>query len=458
MTNQTRLSRWQRVGAAGGVGLPLLLTLALCPAEAHAAGEAPAQAPPAAGTAPVPRPVLSLAECLQLAFQRQPVLAARRASLAAAEDSARGLDNLRVPTFLARDLPVRRKQAALGVTAAAVGLDQAERETAYAVTRTYFTAIYARDQEDVARGVVEHLSAVHGTVERLLKAGDRDIADTDVDRTTVYLELAETRRLQAAEGMERALAALKEAIGLEPGCCLDVPPGHLPEPNLRICCADVVAWALARRGDLVQATTFAEVTGLEVEAQGTSHRPRKDTFATGADIHALQVPQAFHDTEYRPGGELPEMPNTMVGSRSDRVQHAQSLNERAAAVADKTRNLIVLEAEDAFRRWEEASRKLEHTRKAIAGGDRLSENTRNQFTARLKVRLEEVITAQVLAAQARSQHNETLYQEILALADLERITAGAFCAGLAAPPLAPAPASAPTPPPNGEAGKPTVGQ
>jgi len=136
------------------------------------------------------------------------------------------------------------------------------------------------------------------------------------------------------------------------------------------------------------------------------------------------------------------------------VQHAQSLNDRAAAVADKTRNLIVLEAEDAFRRWEEAARKLEHTRKGIAAGDRLAENTRNQFTARLKVRLEEVITAQVLAAQARSQHNETLYQEILALADLERITAGAFCAGLAAP----VPAAAPTPPPNGEAGKPTVGR
>src|SRR5262249_32272558 len=82
------------------------------------------------------------------------------------------------------------------------------------------------------------------------------------------------------------------------------------------------------------------------------------------------------------------MPNTLVGSRSDRMQHAQSLNGRAAAVADKARNLIVLEAEDAFRRWEEAAAKLAHTRKAIAAGDRLADHTRSQFTARLKVRLE----------------------------------------------------------------------
>ena len=41
--------------------------------------------------------------------------------------------------------------------------------------------------------------------------------------------------------------------------------------------------------------------------------------------------------------------------------------------------------------------------------------------------------AHVLASQARSQYNEFLYNEILALADLERSTAGGFCAGLVKP-------------------------
>src|SRR5262249_37328026 len=149
--------------------------------------------------------------------------------------------------------------------------------------------------------------------------------------------------------------------------------------------------ALARRGDLVQVNTLAEVTGLEVDAQGTSHRPQKNTFATGADIHAQQIPQAFHDGDYRPGGEPPEMPGTLVGSRSERMQHARPLKDGGAAVADKPRTLIVLEAEDAFRRWEEAARKVVHTRKAIVAGDRLADGTRKEYTARLKVRLEEVI-------------------------------------------------------------------
>jgi len=45
--------------------------------------------------------------------------------------------------------------------------------------------------------------------------------------------------------------------------------------------------------------------------------------------------------------------------------------------------------------------------------------------------VEDVVTAQVMASQARSQYNEFLYRQILTLADLERITAGGFCAGLA---------------------------
>ena len=36
----------------------------------------------------------------------------------------------------------------------------------------------------------------------------------------------------------------------------------------------------------------------------------------------------------------------------------------------------------------------------------------------------------VLASQARSEYNEALFRQIIALADLERATAGGFMAGL----------------------------
>ena len=71
---------------------------------------------------------LQLQDCLNMALERQPRLAAQRASLAMAEQGKRTLDGMRLAAALDHQIPIRRKQAGLGVTAAAAGLDQAERE------------------------------------------------------------------------------------------------------------------------------------------------------------------------------------------------------------------------------------------------------------------------------------------------------------------------------------------
>src|SRR5262249_9168988 len=103
---------------------------------------------------------------------------------------------------------------------------------------------------------------------------------------------------------------------------------------------------------------------------------------------------------------------------------------RAQAVVDVTRNLILLEAEDAFVRWEETSLQLAGAKEAAETAAKLAEDLSKDYTAGFKVRVEEVVNAYALLAQARSQYNELLYRHILALADLERVTAGGFHAGL----------------------------
>jgi outer membrane protein len=376
---------------------------------------------------------LNLAESLAVAIAHQPRVAAARASVAAAEDGRRALEDLRWPASLAPEVPVRRKQATLGVTATAAGLEQAEQETAYAVTRTWFTVLYAREQERVAGTVVERLTTLQQAAQDALDAGARDVTAADVQRTSVYLRLAETKRTQANQGVKRALAALIEAIGLEPDVSLDVPAGRLPEPEARPVRSEVVSAALARRGELVQAGVFAQVACLEVEAQGTSIHPRMQTFAAGSDVHATAVPQGVRNTDYRPGGVPLEMPTLLVGSRPERVKHAQDLSARAEAVLEATRKLVALEAADAFLRWEEAQQQTRQARKAAEVGEKLADDLSKDFRAGLKVKVEEVVSARVLAAEARSQYNEYLYRRIIALADLERVTAGGFRAGLIEP-------------------------
>jgi outer membrane protein TolC len=378
-----------------------------------------------------PGPALGLAECLHLAEVRQPRMAAQRASLAAAEDGKRALEELHFPAVVVEpEIPIRRKQAALGVDAAAAGLDQAERETAYAVTRTWFTVQYAREQERVARGVVERLSATRDAAQRALDAGVKDVTANDVSRSLVYQRLADARRTQATQGVKRALVALREAIGLAPNAAFEVPAVPLPNPAARPNREEVVAAALARRGDLMQATIFAQVAGLEVDAQCTSHHQKMQTFAAGSDIHSRQVPQSVHNTEYRPGAVPPEMPTLLAGSRAERMKHAQDLSARAEAVVEVTRNLVALEAEEAFLRWEEAAQQARQAREGADAADKLAADLNKDFTGGAKVKVEDVINAHVLASQARSQYNEYLYRQILGLAELERVTARGFTAGL----------------------------
>ena len=121
----------------------------------------------------------------------------------------------------------------------------------------------------------------------------------------------------------------------------------------------------------------------------------------------------------------------LVGSKADRTERARAFSARAAAVADKTRNLVALEAEDAFIKWEEATLKIPSTREAATRAAKLADDMRKDFGAEQKVKAEDLVTVEVLSAQAQAQHIETIYQQILALAALERVTAGGFHAALA---------------------------
>ena len=415
--------------------LALLLSLTLLPGCISGRVAGPMAEPPLAtvrfSSPSVGSPAsLSLAECLHLALQHQPRVAAARVKLATAQEASHALETLQVPTFLAPELPIRRHQAGLGVTAAAAALDQAEREAVYGVTRTWFTVLYAREQERVTKSVVERLSTTRKAAQEMVKGGARDVSERDVSRSLVFLRLAQTRQIEAEEGVERALVALKEAIGLCPDFRLEAARDRLPKPQRRPSRDEVVALALARRGELVQAGVFVQVAHLEVDAQATSCRPRMQTFAAGSDIHAHQVPQGVSNSEYRPGAIPPDMPTMLAGTKSQRMQQARSLQARAETVVETTKNLIGLEVQDAFLRWRQAERQAGQAEEATVAGEKLADDLLKDFTAGQKVRVEDMVNASVVAAQARSQWNEFRYRQILALADLERITAGGFCAGL----------------------------
>lgn len=420
--------RYWRFSVALGTGLTLS---GLLP------GFAVSAEPPPAQTAPAEVRMFTLADCLAFAHDHQPSIHAAAASLTAASTQLHALESLHAVPLVpgSRELPIRRQQATLGVCIAQAGLSQVEHDVDYAVTRTYLAVLYARAQLTVTQELVNRLEK-YQLVGAAVKDPEARIKQrAAASQVVIYYQLARSRHEEAKNGVARALAALREAMGAGCDCNFDVPSenwfrvnGEPPFAQLQVCKDDIVGLALARRGEIEQTETLVNVHRLEVDAQGVNCLPTVRTFAAGADIHARPVPPAIEDANlYRPGALAPEMPTILVGSKCERQERAQNFADRAAAVAQKTHNLIALEAEEAYWRWAEGKGRIRETFQAAAAALVLQDPKVEQG---LELEPVETIRNLVFAAQGRAAYNEALYQYLLALASLERVTAGGFCAGL----------------------------
>ena len=395
-------------------------------------GDAADQPPIASAVvhAPVQEIVLDLAGVRHMALAQQPALAASRESLAAAEARAKAVERLLIPDFVQHDLPYRRHQSAIGVEVAQAGVTQAEWEAIYAATRNYFSVVYARQQLAVVDKSLTDLETLRDGIKQLVEQGSRkSVTERNLEKTNIYIQIVQARRPEALIGIERATAALREAIGLAPGTPLKIANGRLPSLMPQMDRAQLVEWGVARRGEMAQVVGAAEVVCYEIKAQGTSCAPTMRTFASASDIHAQQVPQGVRNGEYRPGALPLEMPPMLAGGRKGRLEQARALHARALAVVDKTRNLIGLEAEESYFRILETREQAAQMKKAADASEKLSKNVREDFQQSERTSPEDALSAGILSTQNRALANEFQYHYLLALAALERITAGGFNPG-----------------------------
>jgi outer membrane protein TolC len=415
-----------------------LVSLLLCFPSSGRAEKLPEALPEAPANA-----ALTLRACRQIALGNQPTNAATQAALKASLDRINALENLRVPTCLARDLPIRRQQAALGATIAQGAITQAEAETLHGVTCSYLGALYAAQQIKLAnepeKGILHRLKDLQVLVSDEERRRRRDVVLMEhKNLVESFLQTLEGRIQEAQQGKLRALAALREAMGVGPDVVLALPERDLPCPHVQPQLPQLLALAVARRGEMIQAATFAEVVCLEVDAQAASRRPSAKTFASGSDIHAKPVPSGdLGGVNFRPAIVGPDMPPFLHGSCEARVQQARDYYERAQALTVKTRNLIVLEVEDLYRRWVDKSEKAAHLEKAFQQARIFSESLKKAY-AESQIggypNLDQVINSGLITTRLQLEWKEAHYQALLALAALERATAGGFAVDFDAAP------------------------
>jgi outer membrane protein TolC len=309
------------------------------------------------------------------------------------------------------------------VSAAQAGVLLAEIDTIYAVEYAYVSYLYAREQFALAKDVLRQLEKLH---DGFKDPGDDQEKQQALAKVEALTLLTEGRQEEALVGMQRALSSLREAVGADCPFRLLLPGQPLFDGCL-VDCQQVVDLALSRRPEILQASIGTEVTGLEISAQKSRLLALSVwTFAAGSDIHANPLPAGVFGPGYRPGAVGPEMPVTINGKRCARVEQAEIYNGRAHSVLEKTQNLIRLETEQAFYRWQEASGKLAKFTRGVEKAQASLKLT-NPPDAR---RLTDYLDTARLVTDLRFEVNRAHYDLRLALIALERVTAGGFCAGL----------------------------
>jgi outer membrane protein TolC len=377
-------------------------------------------------------PELTLGDCIGVALERQPALKAVQQSAAAIEAGERALRKFgTVSTIFSPDLEIRKQQAKRGLMATSAEYQKLHNEVVQDATRLFYTAVYAKQQQQLAENVVLQLELLVDVGDRLLKT-TKDAKDLEgfnsLKLGMMKNGLLEAKKLQATAklGEKKALAGLREVMGVDERTFpFRLKDTALPvmKQNVPLAKDRVVELALERRPELVLAAAGVDAFRLEVYAQGRVPFKRVvPTLASGADIHAKEIPAANRGTDYRPGAIIPEMPTQLVGSKYDRVCRAMAFAQRAEAVYEKARNLVVAEAEGTFYDFELAAEKLAVAKQQFELSKEIQDLARAaQATTKQK---DQLVQAEVVAAKAQSDYLTAVHEYLLALAALERVTAG----------------------------------
>ena len=376
-------------------------------------------------------PELSLGECIAIAIEKQPALQAVRGSQSATGAGQSALNNMgRVGQWLSPDLAIRKQQAERGVIAAAADVQKLHNEVVHDVTKLYFSMVYARQQEEFANNVVEVVQVYVNEAEILLNSatpGEMNQFKLDAMKQ-IQLKVLRARS-KAEAGVKQAEAALREVMGVQrSGFEFRVKTTEVPvmSQDVKLTKDQVVDQALARRPELALAAAAADAFRLEVYAQGSLRFSRTvPTLGAAGDIHSRLLPSGSRDPgkDYRPEPIAPEMPPQVVGSKEDRVARVLAYSHRADAVFEKTRNLMILEAEKTFFDFEMASKQLTAQRDASKLGVKAMDRIRKQYSEP-KAPKELLLLAYVQSAEAVAEYAETALFYLETLAALERVTAG----------------------------------
>jgi outer membrane protein TolC len=333
------------------------------------------------------------------------------------------------PLWTGGKIRYREEQACVGAKAASADVAKSRQQVVFDVSRAYYGAQMAGEQQVVLEDAAGHFRAVESLIQALIDQGDRFVTTTDLHRTRALRLMAESEKVGTAQAFALAHEGLRRSMGMEQTAVFEIADRRLTPCRQEVDLSTVLSEAAIRRPELAKARLGVEMAELERELATANYAPDLALFSSFSTVDDNGGYLNPNDRQQWAVGVSMGVPLYQGGRRLAQQRQAQHTRAQATQVRRMVAQLIALEVQAAYLEHLEMSQRLPLSEAAVRESEATLQGYRDAFLGgqikdeAMPDYFKDLLTARVLHSMTRSRYNDTVLRYNLALAKITLVTA-----------------------------------
>jgi outer membrane protein TolC len=333
------------------------------------------------------------------------------------------------PLWTGGKIEAQVERAEIGQRASELQVTRTEQLTRFHVAQAYYSILLVLDQYRVVERAERHAKNTGRLAQSLYDEGDTSITSVDTLRASTFQNLYGEQRVGLARSYERAYAALKLAMGFEQSFDFMIVDRGLGFSPVEFSSDEVIAAALARRPEIVQARLGMQAAAWQRRGAQAEYAPDVVAFASFSTISDDASFPNPNDSEEWSAGVGASLPLFVGGRRTAQVRQAHFTQAQARDRYNQARQFVTQEAQDAYLEYREMLERSQAALEAANDAEQALSDLNRRYQSNLGADLdfskhfEDELTTSFLTVASWTRYYQALYGHQLALARLQLVTA-----------------------------------
>lgn len=333
------------------------------------------------------------------------------------------------PLWTGGKIEAQYQRAQIGCRATKLDVVRTRQLTQFNVSQAYYSILLVSEQYRIVSVAEGHAKAVELLAQSLLDEGDVAVTNVDVLRAGTFRHLYGEQRAGLARLRQRAIAALKLAMGMEQSCELQIADQELTFTPVELANEEIIAAALAHRPEVQQARLGMKAAAWQRKAACAELKPDVVAFASFSTINDDANFPNPNDSEEWSAGVSAELPLYVGGRRMAQIRQASHACAQARDRFNQACQFVTQEAQDAYLEYREMAERKTAAGQAADDAENAVKDLQAMFAADLisdskyPKYFEDSLTTRFLTVAAQTRYYQALFGYELALARLRLVTA-----------------------------------